>query len=209
MSLKENLKKLMLRHGNMSVSDLAKATSLPQPTLHQLYSGTTENPRKKTLEILADYFSVHVNQLTGAAPLPQGLSRQIKKQLNIHTTPILRWDDLYNWPDKIDFDKKEEIILDNNESSDTFAIEMIGSSMEPIFPSGCLLIFDANKTAQDRDCVIIYLKEQHQFSVKRILLDGNAAYVKSINPELNDITTIKVSPEDKIIATLLEARIRF
>lgn len=199
----------MIRHGNMSVSDLAKATGLPQPTLHQLYSGTTENPRKKTLEILANYFSVNINQIAGSESLPNGLSKQIKKQLNIHTTPVLRWDDLYNWPDKIDFDEKEEIILDNNASSETFAIEMIGSGMEPIFPSGCLLIFDARKIAHDRDCVIIYLKEQHQFSVKRILMDGNAAYVKSINPELNDITTIKVSPGDKIIATLLEARIKF
>lgn len=209
MSLKETLKKLMLRHGNISVSDLAKATGLPQPTLHQLYSGITENPRKKTLEILADYFSVSVNQMTGVEPMPQGLSRQIKRQLNIHTTPILRWDDLYDWPEKINFDEKEEIILDNNESSTTFAIKMIGSSMEPLFPSGSLLIFDAGKVAQDRDCVIIYLKEQHQFSVKRLLLDGNTAYVKSINPELNDITTTKVSPGDKIIATLLEARIKF
>lgn len=208
-SLKENLIKLMIRHGNMSVSDLAKATQIPQPTLHQLYSGITENPRKRTLEVLADYFSVTVNQITGSDSLPDTLPKQIKKQLNIQTTPILTWNDLYKWPDQIDFENKKEIILDNNDNRITFAIEMIGSSMEPLFPSGCLLIFDCNKIAKDRDCVIIYLKEIDQFSFKRILMDGNSSYVKSINPELNDITTIKVSPNDKIIATLLEARLKF
>ncbi|MBA3535177.1 MAG: helix-turn-helix domain-containing protein [Tatlockia sp.] len=209
MSLKDNLKKLMIRHGNLSVSDLAKATKLPQPTLHQLYSGTTESPRRKTLEILANYFSVTINQIIGTESLPDTLPKQIKKQLDIKTTPILSLDDLYNWPDKIDIENKEEIILENRNCGLTFAIEMIGSSMEPLFPCGCLLIFDVNKIPKDRDCVIIYLNDTDKFSFKRILMDGNASYIKSINPELNDIATIKVTPNDKIIATLLEARLKF
>lgn len=208
-SFKENLQTLMVRHGNLSVSDLAKATMLPQPTLHQLYSGTTENPRKKTLAVLADFFSVTSNQLLGIEPLPGNLSKRIKQQLNIHTTPILTFKDLFHWPDDIDFENKKEIILENNSNPSTFAIEMIGSSMEPVFPDGCLLIFDASKLPQDRDCVIIYLKASNQFSFKRLLRDGNAEYVKSINPELDDLTITKVSEDDRLIATLLEARIKF
>lgn len=209
MSLNETLKKLMMRHGNMNVSDLSKATGLPQPTLHQLYSGATANPRNKTIEILADFFSITVSQLTGKASLPDNLSKQIKKQLNLHTTSILHWDDLAAWPDDIDFDSKEEIILENNSSPLTFAIEMRGSSMEPLFPAGCLLIFDADKKAKDRDCALVYRKECNEFSFKRILVDGNTTFIKSINPDFNDITAIKLSENDKIIATLLEARIKF
>lgn len=209
MSIRENLKKLMLCHGNISISSLAKATKLPQPTLHQLYSGTTTHPRKKTLGILADYFSISVHQLAGIEPLPENLTDNIKKQFNIHTTPILDWKDLYDWPDHIDFENKEEIILDNNSGSLTFALQMMGSSMEPLFPAGCLLLFDGKKIAKDRDCVIIYLNAHDQFCFKRLLIDGSSAYIKSINPELDDVSTIKISENDRIIATLLEARIRF
>lgn len=207
MSFNETLKKLMLKHGNMSVSDLSKATGLPQPTLHQLYTGATSNPRKKTIEILADFFTVTVLQMRGMEFLPDNLSKKIKKQLNLHTTPVLHWDDLYNWPDQINFETKDDIILENNSSPLTFAIEMIGSSMEPLFPDRCLLIFDAQKKAKDRDCVLVYCN--NQFSFKRILIDGNTAFIKSINPDFHDIATIKLSENDRILATLLEARIKF
>lgn len=197
----------MIKHGNMSVSDLSKATGLPQPTLHQLFTGATNNPRKKTIEILADFFTVTIPQMSGIEFLPDSLSKQIKKQLNLHTTPILHWDDLYNWPDHIELDTKEEIILENNSSTLTFAIKMIGSSMEPLFPDGCLLIFDVNKKARDRDCVLIHYNDQFLF--KRILIDGNTMFVKSINPDLHDIPLINLSENDRIIATLREARITF
>lgn len=81
--------------------------------------------------------------------------------------------------------------------------------MEPLFPAGCLLIFDADKKAKDRDCALVYRKECNEFSFKRILVDGNTTFIKSINPDFNDITAIKLSENDKIIATLLEARIKF
>lgn len=199
----------MLRHGNLSVSDLSKATGLPQPTLYQLYTGTTANPRKKTIEILASFFSVTIPQMAGAEYLSDKLGKKIKQQLNLHTTPILGWDDLYQWPDQINFDNREELILENNASSATFAIEMTGSSMEPLFPDGCLLIFDGNKTAKDRDCVLVYLKKYNQFSFKRVLIDGNISWVKSINPDFNDIPGIRLTEDDRIIAALLEARIKF
>ena len=199
----------MFRHGNMSVSDVAKATGLPQPTLHQLYSGTTEHPRKKTLETLANFFSVSVNQFIGLESLPDYLPKEIKNQLNLNTTPILNWDDLYHWPNDIDFSTKKEIFLDDNANHKTFAIEMPDSSMEPIFPSKCLLIFDANKEVKDRDGVLVYLHVSNQFSFKRLLMDGKCAYIKSLNPEFNDIPSIKITTKDKIIAVLQEARIKF
>lgn len=209
MSLKDTLKKLMVREGNLSVSALAKITNIPQPTLHQLCFGTTEKPRKKTLDILASYFSISIDQLLGQEALPDKLSAQMKRDWDIEPTPILSWEDLYHWPDDIDLKNKRELILENNKSKLTFALEMIGSNMEPIFPNGCLLIFDANKVTTDKDCVLVYLKKEDQFAFKKIYYDGNAAYVKSINPEFNQLSTAKLSSQDKVIATLLEARIKF
>jgi transcriptional regulator with XRE-family HTH domain len=208
-ALQTNLKKLMIKHGHMSVSDLAKATGLPQPTLYQLYTGVTGNPRKKTLAALADYFSITVNQLLGEDTLPTYLPEKIKAQLELNTAPLLTWDDLPHWPDTLNLDNKKEIFLDEKSSPTTFAITMPDASMEPLFPNGCLLIFDVEKTTKDQDCAIIFLKKINQFLFKKILTRDQSVYAQSINPAFNNPETIQLTEQDKILATLLEARLSF
>ncbi|MDF1677383.1 MAG: S24 family peptidase [Legionellaceae bacterium] len=207
--LQTNLKKLMIRHGNISVSDLAKVTGLPQPTLYQLYTGVTTNPRKKTLEALAHYFSVTINQLTGKDELPQHLPKKLKEQLELNTAPLLTLEDLYHWPSKIDFNHKEEIFLEKKTTHATFAIQMIGASMEPMFPEGCLLIFDAEKAIKNNDCAIIFEQAANQFVFKKILSDEHSTYTKFINPASHHAEVTPLGEQDKIIATLLEARLTF
>ncbi|MDF1646618.1 MAG: helix-turn-helix domain-containing protein [Legionellaceae bacterium] len=209
LALQINLKKLMIKHGNMSVSDLAKATGLPQPTLYQLYTGVTENPRKKTLLALAHYFSVTVNQLLGQEALPAHLPEKTKIQLELNAAPLLSWDDLYGWPNNINFDNKKEIFLETKSNQTTFAVHMPDSSMEPIFPNNCLLIFDASKTIKDKDCALIFLNERGQFSFKKIFKTGHLTYAKSINPKHNDTEKTLLTEKDMILATLLEARLTF
>ncbi len=209
MKLKTNLTTLMLRHGNISVSDLAKATGLPQPTLHQLYSGATTRPHQKTLNALAEFFSVDVDALIGLVPLPEQWPKHLKIQLNLQTTPLIEWHELPLWPEGIALDKKPALLLDSQDSPHTFALRMNDSSMEPLFPLGTLLIFDAKKTLSDRDCALIHIHQTNHFVFKRMLLDGGMMYAKSINPELRELPLLKINPKDKIVGVLLEARIKF
>ncbi|MCH9763032.1 MAG: helix-turn-helix domain-containing protein [Gammaproteobacteria bacterium] len=208
-ALQENIKKLMIKHGNISVSDLAKATGLPQPTLYQLYTGVTENPRKKTLQALAHYFSVTVNQLLGKDALPAYLPEKIKAQLDLNTAPLLTWDDLYRWPDHINFEHKKEIFLDKQPNKQTFAINMQGASMAPVFPDGCLLIFDGEKPIKNNDCAIILIKKTNLFVFKKISTLKHCTYAKSINPTFDSDKSTQLTEQDEIIATLLEARLTF
>ena len=147
----------MTKHGHLNVSDLAKATGIPQPTLYQLYTGVTEKPRKKTLNALADFFSVSMPQLLGEAALPSQLPKKIKQQLDLNTAPLLNWEELHHWPHNINLHGKKEIFLEEDICSEnTFALHMPNQSMEPLFPNGCLLIFDVNKkpiTFTLRSCI--------------------------------------------------------
>ena len=209
LALQNNLKKLMIKHSNMSVSDLAKVTNLPQPTLYQLYTGVTENPRKKTLAALANYFSITVNQLVGEEALPSHLPEKTKTQLELNTAPLLTWDDLHHWPNQINFESKKEIFLDDKSNQTTFALTMPDSSMEPIFPNGCLLIFDTKKTTQDKDCAIVFLKKINHFVFKKIRARDNLIYAQSINATSDHTKTITLTEQDNIFATLCEARLSF
>ena len=111
MTLSNNLEKLMQIHGNISVSDLARSTHLPQPTLHHILSGDTKNPRKKALETLAEFFSVSKEQLLGNEPLPHIIPEIIKENLRLRTIPIIQWDMLKKWP-KIAVKNLKEVLLD-------------------------------------------------------------------------------------------------
>lgn len=209
MSLTENLKELMVRHGNITISGLASATGIPQPTLHQLYTGHTQKPREKTLVALASYFSVSLEQLMGFKPLIEGLSPSLIKQLGIPTAPLISWDDLDANISNIAFKKHTTVFLESDVSNAIFAVKMTGLSMLPRFPEGCLLIFDAGRVARDGDYVMVHLKKSQEFVFKKLLIDSGCSYVQSINPDLSRISPMKLSADDKIMATLIEARIKF
>jgi len=208
LSFDKNLAKLMLKHGNLSVTDLAKATGLPQPTLHQLYTGFTKKPRKKTLSILAKYFGVTPQQLLGEAPLPSILPETVKSQLDLSTAVIISWDELHQWPN-IHSEHKQEIFLSAPASHTTFAMYMPDTTMEPLFPCGCLLIFDGEKPTKHNDCALVFLHKLNQFFFKKILTDGEHIYIQSLNPKSQDTAPQLLTKKDHLVATLREARLMF
>jgi hypothetical protein len=55
----------------------AAAMEIPQPTLHLIIAGTSENPRAQTLQRIAEHFGTTVEWLlTGAGPLPAILGEE-------------------------------------------------------------------------------------------------------------------------------------
>ncbi|NSL19602.1 helix-turn-helix domain-containing protein [Tatlockia micdadei] len=209
-TLSSNLKQLMRTHGNLSVSELARLTNIPQPTIHHMLYGSTKNPRKKTLEALSNYFSVSIEQLIGEEELPQVIPENIKEDLQLRTIPIIEWDTLKHWPndkDKIKYSK--EILLEKRIAPDSFAVIVKNSSMEPLFPLNTLLIFDVGKVPQDRDFVIAYIEENNNILFNRLFTENNELYLKQ-NLEDGNFKLIKLRKTiDKIIGVLIEARIQY
>src|SRR5579862_3016503 len=146
-----NLEQLMKMHGDLSVSELARKTQVPQPTLHHILNGVTKKPRKQALEALAKFFSVSIPQLTGAIPLAPILTKTIKETLKITSVPIIEWEMLNKWPVVKNYSVDlKEIIIDKKVDQHSFAILMKDSSMEPMFPMSSLLVFDYGKLPKDR-----------------------------------------------------------
>lgn len=63
--LQQNLKFLMDKRGANPTS-LAKATGVPQPTIHRILAGESKDPRTLTIKPLADFFGVMVEALRSA-----------------------------------------------------------------------------------------------------------------------------------------------
>lgn len=207
MILSCNLEQLMRIHGNLSVSDLARLTGIPQPTLHHILVGSTKNPRKKSLEALADFFSVSIPQLSGETPLPNAIPEAIKEDLHISTIPIIQWDMLKNWPiARVNNLCLKEVLLDKSVADNSFALVTQDSSMEPSFPQNAILIFDAGKHPKDRDFVIAHVRQNDTIFFNRLFVDNNENYIKQ-NIEDGNAKLIKLNNAiDRILGTLIEVR---
>lgn len=59
---------------DIRTTQLAREIDVPQQTLQRIVAGLSPSPHRKTLEPLAEYFSISVDQLTGKKPLPDELS---------------------------------------------------------------------------------------------------------------------------------------
>ena len=205
-----NLQQLIRIHGNPSVSDLARLTNIPQPTLHHILSGATKNPRRKSLEALANFFSISTKQLIGEEPLPNVIPDIVKENLHIRTIPIIQWNMLINWPPE---DVKnlhlKEVVLDKKVADNSFALVVQDSLMEPVFPQNALLIFDGGKNPIDRDFVIAHDSRDNSILFNRLFIDANQTYIKQ-NLTDGNAKLIKLDLDtDQIIGTLIEVRIQF
>ncbi|HHS8321902.1 TPA: LexA family protein [Legionella anisa] len=205
-----NLHQLMRIHGNLTVSELARLTDIPQPTIHHMLFGSTKNPRKKALEALSNYFSITVEQLIGNAELPQIIPENVKEDLQLRTVPVIEWNMLKNWPDDKHIVKyTKEILLDKKITPDSFAVVVQDSSMEPLFPLHALLIFDIGKAPQDRDFIIARVGDSNKILFNRLFSENSEFYLKQ-NLEDGNVKLVKLNKEiDKIIGVLIEARIQY
>lgn len=209
MTLSNNLQQLMRIHGNTSVSELARLTGIPQPTIHHILTGSTKNPRKKALEELSRFFSISVEQLIGQEPLPTIIPDGVKKDLQISAIPIVEWNVLTNWPaSKADIRDNQEILLNKTVANDSFALIIPDDSMLPRFQQNTLLIFDSGKPPKDRDYVIVHLSKDNKIDFNRLFYENNSFYLRH---DLGDgnLQLTKLEPShDRILGVLIEERIQ-
>ncbi|HAT8326968.1 TPA: helix-turn-helix domain-containing protein [Legionella pneumophila] len=209
-TLSGNLHQLMRIHGNISVSELARLTDIPQPTIHHILTGSTKNPRKKALQELSRFFAVSIEQLIGAEPLPAIIPDAVKNDLQISSIPIIEWDFLKNWPsNKTKAEEQQEILLNKKLAKDSFALIIKDSAMEPLFQKNTLLVFDSGKQPKDRDLAIVYLAQKDTIAFNRLFLENNSLYLRHDLGDGNLQLTKLEHSKDRILGILIEARIQY
>lgn len=194
----------LLFEKKIRATDLAREICVPQPTIHRLMTGKSPNPHRSTLEPIANFFNMTVEQLTGEHSSPAVMSHKENKFLEI---PLINWhelDYLEHQPEKTSMFEKH--IAVSNISKQSFATRMNDSSMEPLFPKNCILILDPEKEPTDRSYVLVKFNENRSYIFRQILIDGEDRFLKPLNPELHSARLKIVGEDDQIIASLVEAR---
>lgn len=197
----------LLFERKLTATELARQTGVPQPTIHRMVTGKCALPHRATLEPIAKYFDLSVEQLTGVDILPENSIAQIFpgapqafKQL-----PMMAWEDLDNvaMAEPI---SDSGVIATNILSEDCFVTSMPDSSMEPMFSKGSILIVDPSKEASDRSFVLAKLADSGLVVFRQLLMNAEHRFLKPINPDLSVFPMRLLDEKDELLGTLVEAR---
>ena len=208
MSLSKTLKQLMF-HKQIRTSTLARETGVPQPTLHRIVEGITPKPHPSTLDSIAKYFQITLDQLKGKEPIDS--LQKFSKNNNLIELPVWEWKSLQCWPDMAKnlrtISSADTLPLNTKKySQKVFAVKLEDASMAPQFPIGTTLIIDPGVNIRDRCYVLIKLKNTGEFIFRQLLLNAGKHYLKPLSPDLQGLEIVPLTKQDEAIGTLVEAR---
>jgi len=194
----EILNRLMAEK-KIRTAELARRINLPQPTVHRIATGACEHPHLSSLEPIAHFFSITIDQLKGQEPISR-LDRSSK-------VTLLSWEEALFWPDNKNELKICELILtDAAVGKNGFALKIKDASMDPVFPKNTILIGDPEKQARDRSYVIAKLYNHPEVIFRQLLMDAGDHYLKPLSPDFEQYKMTNLTNNDKILSVIVQAK---
>ena len=116
--------------------------------------------------------------------------------------PLVEWTQLNNHlPDT---QPTQWILTSTQHSIKTFAVKMNDKSMWPRFDQNTLLIVDPSQMPTDQAFVLVYIAQQREVVLRELLIKENGKMLIPMNSAL--YKEIELTPKDKILGLLIEAR---
>lgn len=199
----------LLNYHRIKPTELARVTGVSQPTIQRILSGTTTRPHESSLLAIARYFSISLAQLKGEQPIPELVNQwPAFKQLPLSEAPLLNWTEVYEWlsQEQLNIQPSQTIFTEHKLSENSFALKIQDSSMAPTFPQDTVLIFDPQKSYKDRGYVLAYLEGTKQPLFRQLIIDGEALFIRPLNPDLSHFRIQMLASPHHICATLVQAR---
>lgn len=188
---------------NISEAELARQTQIPQPTLHKILAGKTTDPRISTLQILATYFGITVDELfTGAKAY--GLTTHPE----IQSIPIISWTDCIQEKSLLDHlnpSNWEQWLVIEHLAKQPYAL-ISKPCMEPRFPKGTALIIDPDTSPKDGDLIVVHYPNTTEATLRELSIDGPIQLLIPISP---DHEKDKLTNEIKILGVVLQSRFSY
>jgi transcriptional regulator with XRE-family HTH domain len=187
--LAENLSAL-IKQKNLNASKVAQDLQLPVMTIRRLMLGQTTDPRLSTLKMLADYFNVSIDALTGEVSYQELGSW---KNTRPNFVPILPWETI----EKIDSIKEldlsawkewQPISVSGKDGigKNAFALES-RPSMHPRFPQNTIFVIDPDYMPKDGDIVLVKIKKGNELTLRELIIDPPQWRLQSVISDANVI----------------------
>lgn len=196
LKLAENLKRFM-DNRRLNEAELARQTNIPQPTLHKILSGKTIDPRASTLKLLANFFSVSLDDLFS------GNLSQTNNMHHMQKLPILSWTaclDAKNVIATINEENWDKWIINEFIAATAFALPG-KATMEPRFARDTIFLIDPEATPTCSDLVILKFPNCFEATMREFICDGPMVILQPLCPSRQ---SDKLTPEIQILGVVVK-----
>ncbi len=176
--LAANVHRLMRANG-MSEAELARQSGIPQPTLHKILSGKTDDPRASTLKALASVFEISIDELLSEVETP----RPPNLASNTQSLAIVSWSECINavnFITNLTPTNWSNWIISEYVSPNAYGL-LSKASMEPYFPKGTILVIDPDTVAEDGDKVVVLYPHTQEATLRQLSIDGPSKLLLPLN----------------------------
>ncbi len=200
--LRNNLITLM-EECKISLVELHKNTGVPITTIQRMRADVNANPTISSLQPIADFFRITVDQLIGSQPLPTGREQGsfVKQQKGWTDVPIITWAEVIQWPDNKLTRNFVTISIDVEISNDSFAL-IIQDTLIDFFKDSAIIV-DPETSYFDTSYVIAYKKGAREATLKQIKFYDENIYLKPLSDEFK---TTMLDDSYKIVGTVKQVR---
>jgi len=160
-------------------SELARRLNISPQSIQQWEKGKT-TPKSGRLKNLSLALGVSQAWLIGGGDNV----RDYVPPTAMRGVPLVNYVQAGHWSESTEGAKEADLVSCPVPCSHgTFALEVVGESMEPVYMAGDVLFVDPNVEAINNDDVIAYLEDEEQATFKRLVLEPGSKRLKALNPE--------------------------
>jgi len=193
--------KQLLKARGMTMAEFSKRTKFNQPTVYRIVSGDTEDPRLSSLQIIADFFNISLDQLIGKAPITP--AEMIGTNVEPGPTtkglvPLISWIQAGSWGEMeehyVDAGIDEFYPCPISHGANTYCLRVRGDSMTSShgrsYPDGALIYIDPDQGGgvSTGDRVIAKINGDNMATFKIYINEGRKPFLKPLNPQYPIIT---------------------
>lgn len=203
-----NLKRLMSIYDIPTVAALAEELNINRMKLSRLLDGAIKRPKDKVLLPIANFFKITLEQLKGLQAI---YWENIKGVLDFTTgtrIPVysLNLDKDGNFVQEIVGGLPMTILTDTEVSDKSYSFIVKDSSLGIMFSEGTFAVCDPEKIPENNSYVLVKLKDQFNYMLRKLLIDIDDKYVRSPNPAISG-SMRKMEDGDKIVATVVQIKL--
>lgn len=170
----------------LTQDDLGKASGVTGSAVSQWEKGDVKGIKPENLLAMAKAVRRNLEYLVhGRGPKQPG-TENTEPGPNVRPVPLISWVQAGEWHEIQDNyrvgDAERQVIATKRVGPRSYALRVVGDSMEPTFPRGCIIIIDPDKDAIHGSPVIVRLEASQEATFKLLMLDAGRRYLKAINP---------------------------
>lgn len=222
-AIAQTLRHLMDRYDEgkgISENALSRATydmfgeedGVPQPTIHRILSGSSKDPKSRTILRLAEFFGVTDSQLRGYAPLPDQFAvGEGEGDYSASDLPVLTWEQADNAELVLEKIKQGMIKVQFEAARcrgpHVFALIVQGDAMRCSgrysFPEGTRIVVDTSIDVRHSEFVVATATGYSTPIFRRLESEGGVRRLVPLNKRPG-YEIITMSSDDRIIGKVTE-----